>query len=300
MKIKNINRLVFANLNINSLRAKFDQLKIIISGNIDILVITETKLDDSFPVSQFKIEGYSEPYRFDRNRNGGGVIIYVREDIPSKKLTKHEFPNDIEGIFIEINLRKSKWLVFGTYHPPSQSDQYYFENIGKALDVYNNYDKFLLIGDFNSQETELCLKEFMYQYDSKNIVKDKTCFKNVENPSCIDLFITNSANSFQNTTSVFTGLSDCHKMVLTVMKSTFPKVKPKQITYRNYKTFNNFNFKQDLNKALSSKDVKEYNCFEDVFLEVLNKHAPLKKKLRIYVTMLTILPFTLVTLICKT
>ena len=113
----------------------------------------------------------------------------------------------------------------------------------------------------------------MYQYDSKNTVKDKTCFKSVENPSCIDLFITNSANSFQNTTSVFTGLSDCHKMVLTVMKSTFPKGKPKQITYRNYKTFNNFYFKQDLNEALSSKDVKEYNYFEDVFLEVLNKHA---------------------------
>ena len=51
------------------------------------------------------------------------------------------------------------------------------------------------------------------------------------------------------------------------MKSTFPKGKPKQIIYRNYKTFNNFNFKQDLNKALSSKDVKEYNCFEDVFLK---------------------------------
>ena len=63
------------------------------------------------------------------------------------------------------------------------------------------------------------------------------------------------------------------------MKSTFPKGKPKQITYRNYKTFNNFNFKQDLNKALSSKYVKEYNCFEDVFFEVLNKHTPLKKKL---------------------
>ena len=48
------------------------------------------------------------PYRFDRNRNGGGVIIYVREDIPSKFLRKNLFPNDREEIFIEINFRKSK------------------------------------------------------------------------------------------------------------------------------------------------------------------------------------------------
>ena len=48
------------------------------------------------------------PYRFDRNRNDGGVIIYLREDIPSKIRRKHLFPNDIEEIFVEINFRKSK------------------------------------------------------------------------------------------------------------------------------------------------------------------------------------------------
>ena len=86
------------------------------------------------------------PYRLDRNRNGGGVIIYVREDIPSKILRKHFFPNDIEGIFVEINFRKSKWLLCGTYHPPSQSDQYYFDNIDKALDAYCQYEKIMLVG----------------------------------------------------------------------------------------------------------------------------------------------------------
>ena len=50
---------------------------------LDILIITETKLDDTFPVSQFRANGFSKPHRLDRNRNKGGVIIYVREDIPS-------------------------------------------------------------------------------------------------------------------------------------------------------------------------------------------------------------------------
>ena len=59
-----------------------------------------------------------------RNQRGGGILIYVRSDIPSKLLTKHNFPNYIEGLFIEKNFRKSKWLFSGTYHPPSQNDQY--------------------------------------------------------------------------------------------------------------------------------------------------------------------------------
>ena len=58
-------------LNINSISNKFDQLKLSVRGKVDIFVLTETKLNSAFPTSQFLI-GYSEPYRFDRNRNGGG------------------------------------------------------------------------------------------------------------------------------------------------------------------------------------------------------------------------------------
>ena len=104
---------------------------------MDIFVLTETKLEDSFPNSQFLVDGFSEPFRIDRNRSGGGVMIYVRDVIPSKFLTKHFFPNDIEDLFVELNFRKCKWLLLGTYHPPSQSDQYFFENVDKASDMYS-------------------------------------------------------------------------------------------------------------------------------------------------------------------
>ena len=70
-----------------------------ISDNVDVLVITETKLDDSFPTGQFFIDGFSTPFRLDRNSRGGGILIYVREDIPSKQLSKHTFNDGIEGIF---------------------------------------------------------------------------------------------------------------------------------------------------------------------------------------------------------
>lgn len=277
LRIKNLHRVIVATLNVNSISGKFDQLKTLVTGNIDILVITESKLDASFPDAQFIIDGYSEPYRLDRNRQGGGVLIYIREDIPSKKLTRHVFPNDIEGLFIEINLRKCKWLLMGSYHPPSQTDQYYFDSVAKALDIYSDYyEKFLLVGDFNAEETEPCLSTFLYEYEAKNLVKNKTCYKNPENPSCVDLFLTNSRNSFQNTTVISTGLSDCHKMPVTVLKMTFDKAKPKKMMYRDYKNFEEHKFKEELNNALS--ECITYKEFENNFVRVLQNNAPLKKK----------------------
>ena len=118
-------------------------------------MITETKLDHTFPLGQFYVEGFTMPYRFYRSCNGGGIIIFVREDIPSKILEKHKLSQDIEGIFIELNFQKIKWLLFGTYHPPSQNDQYYFEEIDKAIDCYNSYDRSVLIGDFNSEDSSI-------------------------------------------------------------------------------------------------------------------------------------------------
>ena len=71
IRVKNMNRITIGTLNINSLAPKFEQLSTVIGNNLDILTIQETKLDSSFPPSQFMLEGYSEPYRLDRNRNGG-------------------------------------------------------------------------------------------------------------------------------------------------------------------------------------------------------------------------------------
>ena len=141
--------------NINSLAGKLDQLKLLIGNYIGVLVITETKIDSSFSKAQFKIEGLSMPFGLDRNRFGGGCLIYVREDIPCKQLTKHKLPDDIEGIFIEINLRKVKWLLFGTYHPPQQQAEHFLKHVNFALDTYRQiFDKFILVGDFNLDETD--------------------------------------------------------------------------------------------------------------------------------------------------
>ena len=68
-------------ININSISSKFNQLKELVLKHVDILTVRETKLDETFPSSQFHMDGFSLPYRIDRNRNGGGVMIFVRENV---------------------------------------------------------------------------------------------------------------------------------------------------------------------------------------------------------------------------
>ena len=84
--------------------------------DIDILMVTETKLDDSFPISQFNIEGFSMTFRLDQNKNGEGIILNIRSYILGSKLTSFTFPNDIETFFIEINLGDNNWLIFCSYN----------------------------------------------------------------------------------------------------------------------------------------------------------------------------------------
>ena len=115
-------------------------------------------------------------------------------------------------------------------------------------------------------------------HSAKNIVKEETCFKSIENPSCIDLLLTNKPNLFFNTSTINTGLSDCHKMVVTVQRKRFQRAQPKVVSYRDYKNFDNELFKSSLQNALNEISRPDYIKFEEVFLEKLNMDAPVKQK----------------------
>ena len=95
--------------------------------------------------------------------------------------------------------------------------------------------------------------------------------KALKNPSCIDLILTNRNMSFQNTITVFAGMSDFHKLVLTVLKIDFTKNKSKEIIYRDYKSFDSFLFNNEVKNVLDVDKINSYAMFEDLFLKVLNK-----------------------------
>ena len=120
LKAKNVDLPVIAHLNINFLAPKFDDLKSIVKDTVDLLMVSETKIDNTFSTEQFWIEGYSRPIRLDRNCHGGGLMIFVRDDLPCHELASHKLPIDIECIFLEMTIRKSKWLIIGGYNPHIQ------------------------------------------------------------------------------------------------------------------------------------------------------------------------------------
>ena len=99
-------RVIIGHININSIRNKFEPLVSFINNNLDILMISETKIDDTFPGSQFLIKGFSVPYRLDRAAKGGGILLYIREDIPSKRIKKVTFDESFEGFFYRDKFEK--------------------------------------------------------------------------------------------------------------------------------------------------------------------------------------------------
>ena len=135
IRITNLNRIVISHININSIRNKFELLAEAVMGNVEILMVTETKIDESFPTSQFIIPGFTSPYRFDRTKDGGGILVYIREDIPSKLLNISYIASDIECLGIEENLRKVRWLVICSYNPHKNNISNHLENLSKFISV---------------------------------------------------------------------------------------------------------------------------------------------------------------------
>ena len=116
LKLDNPYNPILAHLNINSIRYKHADLFTLIDSNIDVLVIGETKRDSSFPNSQLEVDGYKSPFWKDRNSNRGGLLMYVRDDIPSCELSDHlPLPDNVEIIATELNFRKQKWIFIGIY-----------------------------------------------------------------------------------------------------------------------------------------------------------------------------------------
>ena len=169
--MKNPKNIIFSNININSIRNKFENLCDIVGNNVDVLSIAETKLDSSFPNAQFLLPGFHEFLRLDINHRSGGLLVYIKASLPSKILTKIKLPINIQIIPFEINLRKRKWLFVSIYKPPSQSNQCFLDILGDQVDFYSqDYDNIVILGDFNLEPSNPSIVSFM---NNQNLFKVK-------------------------------------------------------------------------------------------------------------------------------
>lgn len=149
----------------------------------------------------------------------------------------------IEGLFVEINLRKKEWLSCCSFNPKKSLISNHLKEIGNNLDVLSSkYDNYLLIGGFNAKPNEPAVFDFYGIYSTENIIKEKTCFKNPECPTCIDLILTKKPMSFQNSNVIEKGLSDFHERCITMMKMYYCKLNSAAVTYKKLKKILTFRF----------------------------------------------------------
>ena len=141
----------------------------------------------------------------------------------------------IENLFVEINIGSRKWLLSCSYNPKANLIADHLHFIGWGIDFYSKYDNFVAFGDLNTEVSNAFMEQFCASYSLKSLIKEHKCFKSVDNPSCIDLTLTNHPKCFQSPGVYETGISDFHKLTFTALKTYFQKVKPRIIKYRDYK-----------------------------------------------------------------
>jgi len=261
-------------ININSIRNKLDGLVSVVGGNLDVLSIAETKLDNSFPTAQFKIKGYRLPFRLDISDKSGGLLVYVKKGVMTRRLENFSLPESIQIIPIELRLESDVWLYISVYRPPKQNLKVFLDQLTELLDYYA-HKNCIVIGDFNAKPENADIQNFLCKNMLYNYMQSNTCFKSSEG-SCIDLILCNRNHCLQHTSSLNTGLSDHHHMIYTVIKSKYTRLPPKLIRFRSFKNFIESKFVNDLLCQLEATVIVNYELFENIFETVLDRHAPQK------------------------
>ena len=144
----------------------------------------------------------------------GGVIVFVRDDIPYKKLDVR-IPEDIEALFLEINLSYTKWLFCGFYHPPSQNDAYFYQDLSNCLDLFSKKStNFFLADDFNSEETNCIIRISKFPWCEKYVKRKKLASK-AWTILHVWIYWSQINKSASNLLQLYidTGLSDFHRLI---------------------------------------------------------------------------------------
>ena len=175
-------------------------------------------------------------------------------------------------------MKNQEWLCIGLYKPPSQNEKYFLDHLSKTLSQLTcQYGKTIFVRDFNLTVENNNLENFMNTFDLECLIKKPTCFQS-SNPRCIDLILTNKKELLKNNDVFEVRISDHHSFIVTVLKSQLLKGNAKTKFYRDCSSFNLDIFKEDLENSFKNDFITEYSDFENVFLEILHKHAPIKKR----------------------
>ena len=181
-------------------------MKFLLGKLLDIICISETKLDETFPTAQFATEGFSKPYLLDITSNSGGLLFYDKANLPSKLISFCNLSSEIQCIPIELNISTKKYALLSIYRPPNQNINFFLDKLSETLVIYSkHYENFCVFGDFSATPENSDMINFMSNQCLSNLIKGSTCLKSA-NPSMIDHFLTTNKYLFQKDNSFETGL----------------------------------------------------------------------------------------------
>ncbi len=237
LKRKYSRKFIVCHININSLQFKHGELSILLRNKVvDCLFVSETKLNDSHLDSQFKVDGYTL-YRNDNQKDsGGGLLCFIRSDIPSYCLKP---PCGLmEALQINCVFNKQRWSLLCAYKKPSVSQSAISEDLDKVIDQSLNIcDKYIVLGDLNCDMLKLnnnAVSRLCQDYNLTNIIKDPTCFKG-DPPSLIDVMLVSDCKTCKTGVVIPCSLSDFHHFITGVLDIDLPRTKTRKILYRSYK-----------------------------------------------------------------
>ena len=146
-------------------------------------------------------------------------------------------------------------MCVGTYRPPSQNQKIFIDHFSKISGQLScQYDKTMLIRDFNLTINNKSLENVMNTFDLECLIKKPTCFQ-CSNPTCIDLILTKKKEFFKNTDVIEVGIFDHHSLIVTAWKSVLLKGNAKTKLYRDYSSFNIDHFTEDLDNNLKNNNI---------------------------------------------
>jgi len=277
--------IITAHININSYRSKFTEVDYMVRNhNIQILAISETKLDHSDNSNLFFIDGYTI-LRADKRKNSGGLLMYISNKIPHRQVPFNSPSPNVEILCSEIIIDKTDtWLVCTMYKSPNVKNQE-FEPVFNSLcdTIFEKFDNIIIMGDLNYDllKPDCFLSSLLPIYDLKNLILTPTCKKSI-NQSLIDIILTNKGTRFLSAFSIDTGLSDFHNLVGAVLRKYIPKPQEKLIKYRKTTNINYDLVKEEI-LAIPLGDItinpeESFNIYHNKIISIFNRHAPLKVK----------------------
>ena len=282
--------LKFVHLNITSLLKNIDEVRLFLNDNkVDVFALNETRLDETITENEISVPMFNL-LRKDRDRNGGGVAIYIKCGI-EYQIVDNTALSQLEALCIKICLQKSKPIfMVNWYRPPNAKLE--------VIDIYENVLQFLdsqctniiVMGDINfdimnNKYNSACVKYVnvnnLYSLEQINTCEPTRITH--RSATLIDHMLTNNINYVKKYGVIHMGMSD-HSMSYLFWKGNSSKSEPRHISYRNINGIDIVKFKQDLKNqpwqnVIKCSNLNDAVCkWEELLMYVVNKHMPIKKK----------------------